>query len=283
MKNSILLCTLLLICISCVEEKAKKKYITRIHTEVEIEHLQHPEAKVFLQKRLKNIEMDNVDTLSFTEEGKLVFNIQDSVPNYYRLIHHDFYLDLYLSPRDSLSIRFDNDALLTSLKFKGERGKQQNRYLAAKRFFMQKYVTDSLFMQEPTAFNNSLLKIRKEYMFALNEANLKQQDFRKKERRAIDYILAKLELIYPSSYEKIKGAPLLIHADYYDFTHKYHSEDPVLLEIPEYIDFYSSYIILNAFTLNENTNYSKEDIDAEVEKAFKSEKFRNFFKNFLKL
>ncbi len=283
MKKSILLFSILLLTIACVEEKAKKKYITRIHTVVNIENIEHLDANVFLQKRVANIEMKNIDTLSFTEEGKLVFNIQDSIPNYYRLIHHDFYLDLYLSPRDSLSIKFDNKDMMMSLKFKGERGKQQNRYLAAKRFFMYKYATDSLFMQEPMAFNNSLLKIRKEYMFALNEANLKEQSFRKSERRAIDYILAKLELIYPSSYEKLKGAPLLINPNYYDFVQNYHSEESILLDIPEYIDFYSSYIILKAFTLNENTNFSKENIDTEIDKTFKSKEFRTFFKNFLKL
>ncbi len=283
MKKIILLISVLIMTISCVEETAKKKYITRIHTEINIENIKHPEANVFLQRRGDNIDMNNIDTLSFEEGSNLTFNLQDSVPNYYRLIHHDFYLDLYLSPRDSLSIHFDNNEMMTSLKFKGERGKQQNRYLAAKRFFMNKYITDSLFMQEPAIFNKSLLKIRKEYMFALNEANLQEQDFRKIERRAIDYILAKLELIYPSNYEKLRGAPLLISKDYYDFVANYHSEDPILLGIPEYIDFYSSYLILKAFTLNENTTYSKEEIDVEINKTFKSEEFRKYFKNFLKL
>ncbi len=283
MKTRIILISLLLLTISCVQEKAKEKYITRIHTTLQIDNIAHPEANVFLQKRGENIDLNNIDTLNFTEGGNLVFNFEDSIPGYYRLIHHDFYFDLYLSPRDSLHIHFDNLDLMTTLKIKGERGKQQNRYLAAKRFFMNKYVTDSLFMQEPKPFNKSLLKIRKEYMFALNEANLKQQGFRKVERRAIDYILAKLELIYPSNYEKLKGAPLLINEDYYDFVDNYHSEDQILLQIPEFIDFYSSCIILKAFTLNENTTYSKEDIESEIDKTFKKEEFRNFFKNFLKL
>lgn len=283
MKRNLLFIPLVIALFSCVDEEVNKRYITHIHTELEIKNIETPQSKVYLQKRSSTMDMIVVDTLDFNPSGEISFNLKDSVAHYYRLIHQDFYLDLFLSPRDSLRISFDNDDMMTSLKFKGERGKQQNRYLAAKRFFMQKYVTDSLFALEPEAFSKELVHIRKEYMFALNEANLKNQDFRKSERRAIDYIMAKLELIYPAYYEKFHGAPLLLPNGYYDFVSDYQSEDPILLTIPEYVDFFSSYILLKAFTLNENPDYSKESLDKEIDLVFKHEEFRNFFKNFLKI
>lgn len=253
------------ILVSCVSEERVKKYNEHIVFSGQIENTDLSSFQLF--KQTSSIDWKLVETINLDENKRFKFSSQDSLANYFRITSKDFDLNIYLSPKDSFSIKFDAKNPLLSIKFKGENGKHENRYLAAKKFFVEKYFTDSLYQLPETEFHKQIKFIRKEFLFALNEANIKQSDFRSRERRALNYIIAKLMVNYPHINHLIKENQVALSDDYYSFKDSVLEEIEGGLEIPEYVDFYTNLIL---YDLKEGNDFSKPAFEKTISKYFKS-------------
>lgn len=251
---------------SCVSDNAVKHYNEHIVFEGKIEHTKLRTFQLFEQ--ISSIDWKIVETIRLNPDNSFKFTFQDSLASYYRMTNEEFDLNIYLSPKDSVYLTFDAHEPLLTVKVKGERGKHENRYLLAKKFFINKYFTDSLYQLPEEDFHKELKFIRKEFLYALNEANIKQGIFRKRERIAIDYLMAKLMINYPNVNRLIKEGQVSLSKDYYSFKPSVLAEFDGCMKIPEYVDFYTNLIL---YDLKTNNDFSKEAFTKAIKKYLKED------------
>jgi len=251
--------------LSCVSEERVEVYNKHIVFEGKIENTNISSFQLF--KQTSAIDWRFVDSIQLNADNTFKYTFEDSLSDYYRMTSKDFDVNLYLSPKDSLILNFDAKDVLLTVKYKGEHGKHENRYLAGKKFFVEKYITDSLYQLPENEFHEQLKFIKKEFMFALNEANIKQSDFRARERRAIAYIQAKIMVNYPYINHLISEGQVGLTSDYYNFKTAVLEEFDGCLEIPEYVDFYTNLIL---YDLEEAGDFSKPAFQKVIEKYFKN-------------
>lgn len=264
--NGIILLTLGMLFGSCVSDEAVKKYNNHIVFSGKIDNVDMTSFQLF--KQVSSIDWKIVDSIVLDDQNTFKYTFKDSLADYYRITSKDFDLNIYLSPKDSVYLTFDGNDPLTSVKVKGERGKHETRYLLAKKFFINKYFTDSLYQLNEEEFHKQMKFIRKEFMFALNEANIQKPEFRKQERMAINYLMAKLMLNYPEINTLIKDEQVKLSSDYYTFKESVIQEVDNGLEIPEYVDFYTNIIL---YDLKEKKDFSREAFDKVIHHYFKKE------------
>lgn len=251
--------------ISCVSDERVKKYNTHIVFSGKIENSTATSFQLFEQ--VTSIDWKLIDSIALDKEHNFKYSFTDSIASYYRMTSRDFDFNVYLSPKDSVHLSFDATDPLMSVKVKGEHGKHEIKYLLAKKFFINKYFTDSLYQLNEEEFHKQIKFIRKEFLFALNEANIQKPEFRKQERLAINYIMAKLMLNYPEINKDIKDNKSDLSADYYSFKESVLEEIDNGLKIPEYVDFYTNVIL---YDLKKNSDFSKESFEKVIEKYFKN-------------
>lgn len=252
---------------SCVSDNAVKHYNEHIVFEGKIEHTKLRTFQLFEQ--VSSIDWKIVETIRLNPDNSFKFAFQDSIASYYRITNEEFDLNIYLSPKDSVYLTFDSHDPLLTVKVKGERGKHENRYMLAKKFFINKYFTDSLYQLSEEDFHKEIKFIRKEFLYALNEANIKQGVFRKRERIAIDYLMAKLMVNYPNVNKLIKEGQVTLSEDYYSFKSSVLSEFDGCMDIPEYVDFYTNLIL---YDLKVNNDFSKEAFNSAIKKYLKEDR-----------
>ena len=255
MKSIIYISTVLSIVLlgSCVPESTVKHYNEHVVFSGKIENTNVKSFQLFEQ--VSSIDWKVVKTIELNEDNTFKYAFQDSLASYYRMTSEAFDLGVYLSPKDSIYMTFDAKDPLLTVKVKGEHGKHENRYLLAKKFFINKYFTDELYQLPEEDFHKEIKFIRKEFLYALNEANIKQGEFRKRERIAIDYLMAKLMINYPNVNTLIKEGQVSISSDYYGFKTSVINEFEGCMEIPEYVDFYTNLIL---YDLKADNDFSKE-------------------------
>lgn len=251
---------------SCVPESTVKHYNEHIVFSGKIENTNVKSFQLFEQT--SSIDWKVVKTIELDENNTFKYAFQDSLASYYRMTSESFDLAIHLSPKDSIYMTFDAKDPLLTVKVKGEHGKHENRYLLAKKFFINKYFTDSLYQQSEENFHKDLKFIRKEFLYALNEANIKNGAFRKRERIAIDYLMAKLMVNYPHVNALIKEGQVKLSSDYYGFKSTVLDEFPECMSIPEYVDFYTNLIL---YDLKEENDFSKEAFEKTIKKYLKED------------
>ncbi len=251
---------------SCVQERTVKQYNEHIVFSGKIDNASIKSFQLFEQ--VSSIDWKIVKTIELDENSEFKYVFQDSLASYYRMTSEAFDLNIHLSPKDSVFMTFDAEDPLLTVKVKGERGKHENRYLLAKKFFINKYFTDSLYQKGEDDFHKELKFIRKEFLYALNEANIKNGDFRKRERVAIDYLIAKLMINYPYVNLLIKEGQVELNDDYYGFKSSVLTEFPDCMSIPEYVDFYTNLIL---YDLKLDNDFSKPAFEKVIKKYLKEE------------
>lgn len=252
---------------SCVPESTVKQYNEHIVFSGKIENTTVKSFQLFEQ--VSSIDWKIVKTIELDENSEFRYTFQDSLASYYRMTSEAFDLNVHLSPKDSVFMTFDATDPLLTVKVKGDRGKHENRYLLAKKFFINKYFTDSLYQKSESDFHKDIKFIRKEFLYALNEANIKNSAFRKRERIALDYLMAKLMINYPHVNELIKEGQVKLSLDYYEFKSTVLNEFPECMTIPEYVDFYTNLIL---YDLKEDNDFSKEAFEKTIQKYLKEDK-----------
>lgn len=265
----IIICIGSLLIASCVPDQVVKQYNEHIVFSGEIKNSGVRSFQLFEQ--VSSIDWKVVKTVELDETNQFKFAFQDSLPSYYRMTSEDFDLNVYLAPKDSIYLTFDSKDPLLTVKVKGEKGKHENRYLLAKKFFINKYFTDSLYQQSEEDFHKDIKFIRKEFLYALNEANIKHGEFRKRERIAIDYLIAKLMLNYPHVNGLIKEGQMQISSDFYSFKESVLAEFENCMAIPEYVDFYTNLIL---YDLKAENDFSKEAFEKTIHKYLKKDENR---------
>jgi hypothetical protein len=252
--------------ISCVSEESLKEYNTHIALAGKIDNKK--DASVQLFKQISPTELKLVEKKALNDQGEYHFVLIDSLANYYRLISGNQEWNLYLSPKDSIYFTFDANDPFHTVRVKGKRGKHENNYLNAKDFFTkEKLITDSLFNQTEKEFHKEMKYIKKQYLFALNEANVQHQDFRRDERIAIDYFIGKLMYLYPRMNQNIAQNQVALSDNYYEFLSALAVENSDFIDIPEYVDFMSNLIL---FEYSENKSKdSTATLNTYISKYFK--------------
>lgn len=263
MKILISFLSVLLFLGSCVPENSVKHYNEHIVISGKIENTSASSFQLFEQ--VSSIDWKAIKTIELDENREFKYAFQDSLASYYRMTNEDFDLNVYLTPKDSVYVIFDAKDPLLTIKVKGERGKHENRYLLAKKFFINKYFTDSLYQLPEDDFHKEIMFIRKEFLYALNEANIKQGEFRKRERIALDYLIAKLLLNYPYVNAMIKEGQVELSTDYFAFKSSVLSEFDGCMVIPEYVDFYTNLIL---YDLKVKNDFSKEAFSKAIQSYF---------------
>jgi len=251
---------------SCVPDKVVKHYNEHIVFSGKIENTSAKSFQLFEQ--VSSIDWKAFKTIELDENNEFKMAFQDSLASYYRMTNEEFDLNLYLSPKDSVFLSFNAKNPLLTVKVKGEHGKHENRYLLAKKFFINKYFTDSLYQLPESDFHKEIKFIRKEFLYALNEANIKQGEFRKRERIALDYLMAKLMLNYPHVNTLIKDKQVNLSSEYYSFKKSVLSEFDNCMNVPEYVDFYTNLIL---YDLKESNDFSKEAFTKTIQVYLKKE------------
>lgn len=251
---------------SCVSEEAVKEYNTQIVFSGKIENTKVSSFQLF--KQVSSIDWKIVDSVVLDDQNRFKFAFKDSVADYYRMTSRDFDMNIYLSPKDSIHLTFDALDPLKTVKVKGEHGKHETRYLLAKKFFINTYFTDSLYQLPEEDFHKQIKFIRKEFLFALNEANIHKPEFRKQERLAINYLMAKLMLNYPEINTLLKEDQVELSKDFYSFKESVLEEVDNGLQIPEYVDFYTNIVL---YDLKKKNDFSKEAFQKVIKRYFKKE------------
>ena len=254
---------------SCVPESTVKHYNEHIVFSGKIENTDIKSFQLFEQ--VSSIDWKVVKTIELNEDNTFKYSFQDSLASFYRMTSADFDLNVHLSPKDSVFMTFDAKDPLLTVKIKGDRGKHENRYLMAKKFFINKYFTDSLYQLPESDFHKDIKFIRKEFLYALNEANIKNGEFRKRERIAIDYLMAKLMINYPNVNQLIRDNQVGLSKDYYGFKSSVLDEFEGCMDIPEYVDFYTNLIL---YDLKVENDFSKEAFGKVINKYLKKEENR---------
>ncbi len=249
---------------ACVPESTVKHYNEHIVFSGKIENTNIKTFQLF--KQVSSIDWKVVKTIELDENNAFKYAFQDSLASYYRMTSEGFDLNIHLSPKDSVFMTFNSNDPLLTVKVKGERGKHENRYLLAKKFFINKYFTDSLYQLPEEDFHKQIKFVRKEFLYALNEANIKNGAFRKRERIAIDYLMAKLMINYPNVNKVIKENLVGLSLDYFGFKSSVLAEFEGCMMIPEYVDFYTNLIL---YDLKDRNDFSKEAFNEVIRSYLK--------------
>ncbi|MCT4664387.1 MAG: hypothetical protein N4A45_04035 [Flavobacteriales bacterium] len=226
---------------NCVSETAVQEHNRQIAFAGKVENASVEKMRFF--KQISPVEWRLHAEIPLDKQGNFHLHFEDTLAQYYKLSCGKVEWNLFLSPKDSLYMTFDEKTPFKTIRNKGKRGKHENNYLNSKAFFIQKHFVDSIFQMNEKDFHKEIKYIKKQFLFAINEANIQQKGFRMKERNAIDYMMGKLLYLYPKINKDISSGTIKLSDHYYEFMDALAVENTQFIDIPEYLDFMSNLIL----------------------------------------
>ena len=200
-----------------------------------------------------------IDTINIDESGNYEFEFETSASKYYTLAYNDYYMQLFLSPGDDLNYSVINGKINISGKAAPRANflksvnevektlglKSYSRFMSDEKTFIKQY--DSIFNileQEITKRKDSVDE--KVFDFELNRIKYKKA----------------LSLLNYEDYHKYFAQvdTFKVSANFYDFINKLDLNNPKLIDLKDYREFLTTYLVKNVEKVLENDSTLEDNI-----------------------